>query len=109
MAKKTAIKKLPAVRDLVAAVTSKRIDAASSFLLSRRPVLQKYPSFDDLAYGLAADPMPDELQGLNQNIQVLRDRILAELRRNSIFIGLSVVEELVFEVFRNSVLGRSPL
>jgi hypothetical protein len=107
--KQTAIKKLPAAKDLVAAVTSKKINAASSFLLSRQAVLQKYPSLDDLAYGLAADPPADELQGLNHNMQVLREAILAELRRNSIFIGTSVVEELVFEVFKNSAGGRSPL
>jgi hypothetical protein len=103
------LKKSPAVKNLVSAVASKRINAASSFLLSRRAVLQRYSSLDDLAYDLAADPMPDDLDGLNHNMVLLRDRILAELRRHAVFIGASVVEELVFDVFKNCIPGRSPL
>jgi len=79
-------------------ILSKRINHASSFLLSRRDVLQKYSSLDDLAYDLAADPMPAELKGLNHNMVLLRDGILAELRRHAVFIGASVVEELVLDV-----------
>ena len=78
-------------------ILSKRINHAFSFLLSRRDVLQKYSSLDDLAYDLAADPMPAELKGLNHNMVLLRDGILAELRRHAVFIGASVVEELVFD------------
>lgn len=109
MPKQDKLKNIPPAKDLMAAVTSKQINVAASFLLSRATVLQNYPSLDDLAYDFAADPMPSELRGLNHNMAVVRNAILAELRRNAVFIGPSIVEELVFEVFKNCEPGGSPL
>jgi hypothetical protein len=103
------VKKLPPTADLVLKAKAKKVLSSLSFLSGRRNVLSKYPSFDDFVYDLAADPQPSELSGVEYHMGVVRNSVLNVMRDKMVFIGSSVVEELVFESFKTAPSGKEPL
>jgi hypothetical protein len=107
--KSVEIRKLPATSVLVAETKSKRVSNSANFLTGRKNVLTKYESFDDFVYDLAGDPLAAELAGLEHHMAVVRNGVLNVLRKNAIFIGSSVIEELVFEAFKNVSGAKQPL
>jgi hypothetical protein len=101
------MKKLPASPDLVK--KTKNAHGSISFLSIRRGILDKYQTFDDFIYDLAADPRPPDLSGFDHHLVVVRDAVLRVLRSNMVFVGPSVIEELVFDAFKGNAPGADPL
>jgi hypothetical protein len=81
--------------------TTKKVQASISFLESRRAELQKYDSLENFVHALISEePKTSVLSGLEFHLAVVRNEVLRELRRNGVFVGQSIIEELAFYVFR---------
>jgi Apea-like HEPN len=92
--------KFPALNALQKEIEDKTISKSLHFLLTRRQILKPYPDLEDYAFS-APDPLTKELKGFEYHFNVVKNQILRVLRTHDLFIGPSVIEDLLFSAVRD--------
>lgn len=97
--------RLPAVRRLADEIRTVRrrkqtVGGAVEFLVSRRRELQRYAHPEELGVAAYGDEPDRMAKALAINLDLVRNAVLEELWRREIFIGTSVLDELLFYAVR---------
>lgn len=93
--------RLPAVKKLVKEIESKKVANALSYLLDRRSELKEYEDIEDLVLSDAWES-EQRLQGLERNIVMLRAALARTLWKRGVYIGVTVLDELIFGAIAHS-------
>lgn len=89
-------KSLPQNKTLARKVRRRAVDQALDFLASKRVLLQKYRDVEDFVF--EADFEKDQrFSGIEHNFVVVRAALARTLWANHIYLGISVVDSLVFQ------------
>ena len=71
------------------------------FFEARRERLKEFQSFDDFVQELIAESSKNkEISAFEYHLAFVRNEVLRELRNRDIYVGQSIIEELVFYIFR---------
>jgi hypothetical protein len=73
---------------------------SSGFLTTRRAILDQFDDLEDYAFS-APDPLSKELKAFEYHFNVLSNGILRVLRSHKLFIGASVITDLLFTAIKN--------
>lgn len=93
--------KILAPAEITKIIPVKRAQQSITFLESKRDLLQKYPSYEDFIEALISNPPgKSALSAVEFHLTVMRNEVLGALRRRGVFVGASIVEELVFYAFK---------
>lgn len=77
------------------------VASSLQFLAAHTAVLQPFPDVE--SYGFAApDPLPKDLRAFEHHFNVVRRQMLRVLRSKEVFVGSSVIDDLLFTAIRDS-------
>lgn len=95
-----ATKRFPGLKVLQNEIEDKTVTKALQFLLARREILRPYSDLEGYAFS-APEPLTKELKGFEYHFLVVRNQILRVLRTRELFIGSSVIDDLLFGALRD--------
>jgi hypothetical protein len=94
------MKKLPAVQRLKREIETPKVSQSLSFLKDKQSWLEKYQDIEDLVFQVDLDNPPAELRGFEYHFQQVRLALAKALWERGAFIGLSVLDDLLFSSIR---------
>jgi hypothetical protein len=81
-------------------ILTKAVQSSLTFLIGRREALGGFPNLEDL-FIEPPDPLPVGLKGVEHHLNVVCGRFRVTLYSHQVFIGGSVLDQLVFDMVRN--------
>ena len=94
------MKKLPAVQRLKREIETPKVSQSLSFLKDKQSWLERYQDIEDLVFQVDLDNPPAELRGFEYHFQQVRLALAKALWERGVFIGLSVLDDLLFSSIR---------
>jgi len=94
------MKKLPATEFLKRQIETVKVKQSIAFLRAKHSDLAKYEDVEDLVFHVDFDNPPAELRGFDYHFRQVRRTFSKALWERGIYIGLSVIDELLFSGFR---------
>jgi len=94
--------KIPSLKLLKKEIEKPDIQDSINFLKSKSTDLAKYEDIEDLVFQVSIDSPPKELRGFNFHFLRVRAAVARGLWSRGIFIGLSVIDELLFSRIRDA-------
>jgi hypothetical protein len=95
------MKKLPAISTLKKEVETHKIAQSIAFLKAKQATLERFEDIEDLVFRIDLDNPPPGLRGFDYHFRQVRSALAKALWSRGIFIGLSVLDDLLFSGFRN--------
>ncbi|MGC2505191.1 MAG: hypothetical protein WA369_00935, partial [Candidatus Acidiferrales bacterium] len=92
--------RFPSLKTLQKEIEDKTVTKSLQFLISRRDLVKVYSDLEEYAFS-APDPLTKELKGFEYHFIVVRNQILRVLRAHEVFIGSSVIDDLLFGVAKD--------
>src|SRR4051812_40932330 len=96
------MKRLPNTKALKREIETSDVVRSSIFLTSKATELMKYEDIEDLVLQVDLDNPPPELKGFDQNFRRVRTALARTLWSRGIFVGLSILDELLFSAIRSN-------
>jgi hypothetical protein len=93
--------RFPGLDTLQKEIEDKTVTKSLQFLMTRREILKPFSALEDYAFS-APDPLTKELKGFEYHFIVVRNQVLRVLRTYELFIGSSVIDDLLFGAVRDS-------
>jgi hypothetical protein len=93
--------KLPSNGTLKKKIETRAVQSSLKFLISRREALAPFHTLEDF-FVEPPDPLPADLKGIENHLGVVCGRFRVTLYSYLVFIGGSVLDQLVFDMIRNS-------
>jgi len=97
-------KRIPSINTLQSEIENTSVTKSLQFLLGRRGILTPYSDLEGYAFS-APEPLTKELKGFEYHFNIVRKQILQVLRSHSVFIGGSIVDDLLFTAIKDSALA----
>jgi hypothetical protein len=94
------MKRLESTLTLKKEIESVKIAQSINFLNSKQSVLERFEDIEDLVFQVDLDHPPAELRGFEYHFQQVRAALASALWIRGVFIGLSVLDDLLFAGFR---------
>jgi len=97
--------RFPSPKQIIRNINSKGTRNALSYLLQQQHVLQQYTNIEDFIlrdeeYTTNTATDPKILKGCEYHLLNIRNALIKELRARNFFIGISVLEEVIFYNFK---------
>lgn len=96
------MKKLPTIAKLKHEIETVDVSRSISFLKSKSVELAKFEDVEDLVFQVDLDHPQAHLRGVDFNFRVVRAAVAKALWSRGLFIGLSVLDDLLFGAFRDN-------
>ena len=96
------MKRLPTIATLKHEIETANVSRSIGFLKSKSLDLQKFEDIEDLVFQIDLDHPPAHLRGVDFNFRVVRAALAKALWSRGFFIGLSVLDDLLFGAFRDN-------
>ncbi|MCU1255693.1 MAG: hypothetical protein JWM83_1992 [Candidatus Angelobacter sp.] len=93
-------KRVPNFSTLNSEIADTTVTKSLKFLLGSRAILNPYSDLESYAFS-APEPLPKALKGFEHHFNVVRKQILRVFRSHSIFIGGSIVDEVLFSAIKD--------
>lgn len=81
-------------------IEGEAVTKSLNYLLKKRGILEPYSDLEDYAFS-APDPLTKDLKGFEYHFNVVKNHFLQVLRTHELFIGDSVIEELLFSAVKD--------
>jgi len=95
------VKKIDSTSILKREIENATIAQSISFLSSRQAILEHFEDIEDFVFRVDLDHPPKELRGFEYHFQQVRAGLARALWKRGLFIGLSVLDDLLFSGFRS--------
>lgn len=92
---------MPANKVLKQKIETKIVRTSLAFLLSRRAVFSSFNTLEDF-FLYPSDPPPADFVGLQKHLGIVCEKFQNVLYRHEVFIGASVLDDIVFGMIRSS-------
>lgn len=99
------MKKLPVISTLKQEIETAEVAKSITFLNSKSHELAKFEDIEDFAFQIDLDNPPAPLKGVDFNFRRVRAALAKALWSRGLFIGLSVLDDLLFSAFRSNVVS----
>ena len=99
--------RFPSPKQVVKNVNSKETRDSVNYLIQQQQVIQQYKDIEDFIlrdeeYTTNTNTPPGTLKGCEYHLLNLRNILIKELRARNFFIGISVLEEVLFQNFKQA-------
>jgi hypothetical protein len=99
------MKKLPAISKLKKEIETFEINKSVAFLRSKQPHIERFRDIEDLVYEIDLENPPAALRGLDYHFKKVRTALAKALWSRGLFIGLSVLDDLLFSSIRTAAVS----
>jgi hypothetical protein len=97
-------KKTASVSALQTKIETVSVKKSLRFLIDRRRILEPYSDIEEYAFA-APEPLTKELKGFEYHFSTVGNQILHTLRSHGVFIGSSIVDDLLFATIRDAAVA----
>jgi hypothetical protein len=94
------LKRIPSFGAIRKEIEDSTVTASLQFLAAHSAVLQPFPDLETYAFA-APDPLPKDLRAFEYHFNVVRWQFLKTLRSHGVFLGSSIIDELLFASIRD--------